>query len=245
MSITPTYPGIYIQEVQSNSHPITAAPTSITVFVGYTHPFKTDPANWGKAVEIFSFTDYEREFGGLYTSVVLESHVAYAVNQFFLNGGTDAYIVALQPSYYDSLGNSKGLVMPSSVTVGPVDFTAREPIDLVPMTVTVNNLQSVNASNDTADVLISYGSQGETYRKVNLTSTTDPNYIVNRITGVSQLVTVTATPGSSFVAVGQAAFQNPPSVQSNWNAYSAVDFTPVFQQDSSLDKVSIFNLLLI
>ncbi len=245
MSITPTYPGIYIQEVQSNSHPITAAPTSITVFVGYTHPFKTDPANWGKAIEIFSFTDYEREFGGLYTSVVLDSHVAYAVNQFFLNGGTDAYIVALQPSYYDSLGNSKGLVMPSSVTVGPVDFTAREPIDLVPMTVTVNNLQSVNASNDTADVLISYGSQGETYRKVNLTSTTDPNYIVNRITGVSQLVTVTATPGSSFAAVGQAAFQNPPGVQSNWSAYSAVDFTPVFQQDSSLDKVSIFNLLLI
>ncbi|HEX3436596.1 MAG TPA: hypothetical protein VHT24_07485, partial [Pseudacidobacterium sp.] len=97
MSITPTFPGIYIQELQSNSHPITAAPTSVTVFVGYTHPFKTDPANWGKAVEIFSFTDYERGFGGLYTSGVIESHVAYAVNQFFLNGGSDAYVVALQP----------------------------------------------------------------------------------------------------------------------------------------------------
>src|SRR5215469_14911248 len=100
MPITPTFPGIYIQELPSSTHAITAAPTSITVFVGYTHPFKTNPANWGKAVEIFSFTDYEREFGGLYTSGVIESHVAYAVNQFFLNGGSDAYVVALQPKYY-------------------------------------------------------------------------------------------------------------------------------------------------
>jgi hypothetical protein len=245
MSITPTYPGLYIQELQSNSHPITAAPTSITVFVGYTHPFKTNPSNWGKAVQIFSFTDYERGFGGLYTSGVIESHVAYAVNQFFLNGGSDAYIVALQPSYYDSLGNSQGVVMPATVTVGPLDFTALEPIDLVHMSVTVNNVQSVAALNDTADVLISYGSRGETYRKVNLKSTTDPNYIVNRITGASQLVTLTATPGTMFVAVGQAALENPVAVQPSWTAFSEVDFTPVFQQDSSLDKVSIFNLLLI
>src|ERR1700722_13222412 len=112
MPITPTYPGIYIQELQSNSHAITAAPTSITVFVGYTHPFKTDPANWGKAVEIFSFSDYERDFGGRYTSGVIESHVAYAVNQFFLNGGSTAYIVALEPSHYDAFGNSQGAARP-------------------------------------------------------------------------------------------------------------------------------------
>jgi phage tail sheath protein FI len=244
MSITPTFPGIYIQELQSNSHPITAAPTSVTVFVGYTHPFKTDPANWGQAVEIFSFTDYERGFGGLYQSVVIDAHVAYAVSQFFLNGGSDAFVVALQPSYYDSLGNWQGLVMPASVTVGPVNFTAMEPIDLVPMSVTVNNLQKTNSPNDTADVLISYGSRGETYRKVNLISASDPNYIVNRINGTSQLVSVTATPGS-FVPIGQAVFQNPPGVQSNWSTFSDADFAPVFQQDSSLDKVSIFNLLLI
>jgi len=83
MPVTTSYPGIYIEELQSNSHPIVAAPTSITVFVGYTHPFKTNPVNWGKAVQILSFTEYETQFGGLYTSGVIESHVAYAVNQFF------------------------------------------------------------------------------------------------------------------------------------------------------------------
>ena len=88
-----------------------AAPTSIAVFVGYTHPFKTDSALWGQATEILSFTDYENNFGGLYTSGVIESHVAYAVNQFFLNGGSKRYIAALQPSYYDSSGNNQGLVV--------------------------------------------------------------------------------------------------------------------------------------
>ena len=32
MAITPTYPGIYIQELPSGAHTIVAAPTSITVF---------------------------------------------------------------------------------------------------------------------------------------------------------------------------------------------------------------------
>ncbi len=240
MPITPTYPGIYIQELQSNSHAITAAPTSVTVFVGYTHPFKTDPANWGIAVEIFSFSDYEREFGGLYTSGVVESHVAYAVNQFFLNGGSTAYVVALQPNYYDASGNYQGAVAPATLTVGPVAFTALEPIDLIPMTITINNIQP----GDIADVLVSYGSRGETYRKVKL-ATADPNFIGSRINGVSQLISVATSAPTGFVAVGQAALVNSPVVPPSWTVFSEVDFNPVFQQDSSLDKLAIFNLLLL
>src|ERR1700685_3608934 len=118
MSLSLTYPGIYIQELPSRSHPITAAPTSITVFVGYTHPFRTI-APWNTAVQLFSFTDYQREFGGLYTSGVIESHVAYAVYQFFLNGGSSAYVVGLQPNYYDAQGNFQAAVMPATLSVGP------------------------------------------------------------------------------------------------------------------------------
>src|SRR5215218_8555963 len=101
MPITPTYPGIYIEELPSTSHTIVPAPTSTTVFIGYTHPFKTK--NFIKlpdtvqevtpAVQLFSFQDYEREFGGFYSSEYLECHVAHAVNQFFLNGGSNAYVV--------------------------------------------------------------------------------------------------------------------------------------------------------
>src|ERR1043165_3681285 len=104
MPVTPTFPGIYIEEIQSNAHTITAAPTSITVFVGYTHPFKTKAENFRKPVRIFSFTDYEREFGGFFGSTAFDAQanlfgdVAQAVNQFFLNGGSDAYVVGLPAS---------------------------------------------------------------------------------------------------------------------------------------------------
>src|SRR5438132_167084 len=114
MPVTPTYPGIYIEELPSNARTITPAPTSVTVFIGYTHPFKT--RNFKQAVEIFSYDDYEREFGGLYVSNVLDANVAHAVNQFFLNGGSDAWVVGLPAQYYDGNGVLIQVNPPAGVT---------------------------------------------------------------------------------------------------------------------------------
>jgi uncharacterized protein len=110
MPVTTSYPGLYIQELPSNSHTITASPTSVTVFVGYTHPFKTDPTLWGVATEIFSFTDYQQSVRRpLYerSNAVARRLCGKSV---LLNGGADAIIVALRPSYYDAPGNNHGLV---------------------------------------------------------------------------------------------------------------------------------------
>ena len=96
MSVTVTYPGIYIQELPGPTATITPAPTSVTVFIGYTHPFRTQ--SFGQAVQLFSFSDYQQEFGGLYSNAWLDANVAYAVQQFFLNGGSVAYVVGLQCS---------------------------------------------------------------------------------------------------------------------------------------------------
>jgi len=38
MPVTPSYPGLYIEELPLSAHSISAAPTSITVIVGYTPP---------------------------------------------------------------------------------------------------------------------------------------------------------------------------------------------------------------
>ena len=43
MPVTVSYPGVYIQELPSNQHTINPATTSVTAFVGYTHPLKTNP----------------------------------------------------------------------------------------------------------------------------------------------------------------------------------------------------------
>jgi len=84
MSSTYTYPGVYIQELQSPVHAISAVATSIAAFVGYTARGIDD-----RAEELFSFSDYERLFGGLAS----DSELSYAVQQFFQNGGAQAYVV--------------------------------------------------------------------------------------------------------------------------------------------------------
>lgn len=84
MATSYSYPGVYVQELQSASHPITGVPTSVTAFVGYTQSGIDN-----RAQEIFSFGDYERLYGGLASG----SELSYAVQQFFQNGGAQAYIV--------------------------------------------------------------------------------------------------------------------------------------------------------
>jgi len=84
MPVAPTYPGVYIEEVPSGVRTITGVATSIAAFVGY---FSRGPMN--EAVRIFNPGDFEREFGGLHR----DSEAAYAIDQFFLNGGTQAWVV--------------------------------------------------------------------------------------------------------------------------------------------------------
>ena len=84
MPITPTYPGVYIEEIPSGVRTIAGVATSIAAFVDY---FTRGPMN--QAVEIFSYSDFERTYGGL----DVNSEASYAIQQFFLNGGTDAWVV--------------------------------------------------------------------------------------------------------------------------------------------------------
>src|SRR5690554_2937869 len=84
MAVQPTYPGVYIQEIPSGVRTLTGVATSIAAFIGY---FKRGPMN--KAVQIFNFGDFEREFGGL----DIQSEASYGIQQFFLNGGTQAFVV--------------------------------------------------------------------------------------------------------------------------------------------------------
>jgi uncharacterized protein len=83
-------------------HEIIPAPTDVAVFIGYTHPLKTVAGNDGGPVRIAGFADYARQFGGFVRSAAFayvfdaagkpgaSGDLAQAVNQFFLNGGTDA-----------------------------------------------------------------------------------------------------------------------------------------------------------
>ncbi len=79
-----SFPGIYIEEIPSGVRTITGVSTSNTAFVDY---FVRGPLN--QAVRITSFADFERVFGG----VQRDSEASYAIKQYYLNGGSVAFVV--------------------------------------------------------------------------------------------------------------------------------------------------------
>jgi phage tail sheath protein FI len=282
MSVTYSYPGIYIQELPLSTQTISPAPTSITAFVGYTHPWKT--VAFKTAVQLFSFTDYETYFGGLYSTGYFDNDVAQAVYQFFQNGGNNAYVVGLQPQAYGlggageaQFGSASGDLSftaqivpdPTQPTVG-IALQALEATDIVPMTAAVTNLRSSNPGAppplvyDTFDLVITYGTRIEVYRSVPLTvpfgGSATQKSLDQLVNGISTLVTVApitgASYGTAFPYTSPATQPAPlapvifPIVPTGLSASFATtfnpgDFIPMFQANSSLDNVEIFNLLLV
>ena len=265
MPVNPTYPGLYIEELPSSARTITPAPTSITAFVGYTHPFQGQVAenalngakdDWGQAIEVFSFTEYERMFGGLYDDLIFNASLPNAVYQFFLNGGTDAFIVPLKPRYTPAGGAGRTDIVPATTDVGGIKFIGRQLTDDDnPISITIRNING-----NTADILITYSFlPSELYQRVKViagvpSSISDSNFIEKRLAS-SRLVTVQPATGNSYQAtyppapqgvlsgiIGTMAHNDP---NTGGKTFSAQEFIPVFDADSPLDKVDIFNLLVI
>lgn len=77
-------PGVYIEEIPSGRRVIRSVSTSIGAFIDF---FREGPMN--EPVRIFGAGDFERIFGGYDT----RSEASFAIPQFFLNGGTEAWVV--------------------------------------------------------------------------------------------------------------------------------------------------------
>ncbi len=196
MPVTPTYPGIYIQEAASASHTIISAPTNIAVFIGYTHPLKTKPESFGVPFEIFSFTDYQRQFGSFVRSAAFTNaydgatptplpgafgDMAQAVSQFFLNGGTHAFVVSVNQPSSKNTASALGKLVPQplppfnfplspphspisgapaqSIDIGGVVFTQLEVTDeiFVMSVVVTPAVPTSPVAYGLADIIITYG----------------------------------------------------------------------------------------
>jgi len=77
-------PGVYIEEIPSGRRVIRSVSTSIAAFIDF---FREGPMN--EPVQIFGAGDFERIFGGYDT----RSQASFAIPQFFLNGGSEAWVV--------------------------------------------------------------------------------------------------------------------------------------------------------
>jgi phage tail sheath protein FI len=284
MPITPTYPGVYIQELPSSSHTITPAPTSVAAFVGYTHPLKTglpwtaplsqesaQSPQAAPAVQLFSFADYQTNFGGFFDSPWLPDYVGNAVYQFFLNGGSTCYVVGLTDAGYEA---ATATIQSSP----PITLTALQPVGAGTTGTSMSlNISNLSADGTTADIVISYGTMVETYRKVPIANLSTSAATATTPAGAlygSALVTIdppasTSPPSSSPpsspttypaassppAAVTTIPFEYPSTLPASYsltNPQSILDQAQAIQtigavltDNYPLDKVPIFNLLVI
>jgi len=95
MPANSNYPGVYIQELPSGVRTIPGVQTSITAFIGQ---IPKGPVN--QPMHILSFADFEKTFG-TFGPLTVDQALGYAVRQFFLNGGNDAWIVRIPDAAAD------------------------------------------------------------------------------------------------------------------------------------------------
>ena len=132
MAVSPTYPGVYIDELPNPVRTIIGVSTAVAAFVG--------PAARGPVDEprhITSWSDFDRIYGGLSAA----SLMSYAVFHFYQNGGSEAEIVrvaARDASAVIDLGNGVKLQALKAGAAGN-DIKAR--VDFDPGDATIYKLQ--------------------------------------------------------------------------------------------------------
>jgi phage tail sheath protein FI len=86
MAVTPTYPGVYVQEVPSGVRTITGVSTSVALFIG--------TAQSGPMFEPVSCTTYT-DFVRIFSDDTSIAQLPNYVKLFFLNGGTNCYVMRI------------------------------------------------------------------------------------------------------------------------------------------------------
>ena len=213
MPITPTYPGVYIEELPGGPPAITGVATSIGAFVDF---FPQGPLN--EAVQLLSWSDFERQFGGLDT----RSEASYGIQQFFLNGGSEAYAVRATSTTSGNAAQTAAIVLQDgsgnnilealAATPGSwgnnlrvdIDYGTSDPTSQFNLTVS-----EVSISGGATQTVAT-----EPFRNLTLDNT-QSNYAVSVVQNGSQLITLqllgtvarpaqTGTTSAGFVAVGLA-----------------------------------------
>jgi uncharacterized protein len=193
LPVSPTYPGVYVNELPSPVRPIVGVPTSVAAFVGVLPQGPTETP-----VVCNSWADYEGVFGALDPDVP----VSYAVYMFFLNRGSQALVVrtgAAGEATYQAKLSADIILDASSPGAWGGNISAKvDTGNLIPPTDGKFNLK-----------ILLNGATVETYPGVSVTSGT-PTYIGTALAS-SQYVTLDSTSKPSTVPVAQTYdFAAPP-----------------------------------
>ncbi len=241
-----TYPGVYIVELPSGTHTITGVATSIAAFIGWSNQGPV-----GEAVMVESFAEYQSTFGGM----IPGNYLGYAVYQFFLNGGSQAYIIRLFGTDAVTANN----------TIEGLQLYANNPGAWANnINVVISNLNTTNNTFNLQVLLVS-GSQTrtlESYTNLSI-SPTDPNFAVTVIDNDSSYISFAPQGGSAPATITMPTAATPAGGVSLSAGTAGADGTPLIPDTAAfelqlstatsttspltgyelLSNVSIFNLL--
>ena len=204
MPVTPTTPGVYIEEISSGVRTIVGVSTSVTGVLGY---FRRGPLD--TPIQVFNMGGVEREFGGIHPL----DEAGYALQQFFLNGGSNAWVVRVASGDSTELrassmtvatdsGNDiaasagrqfRGRSVADPGTWGDnlrviVDYETRDPADATLFNLTVSEVDRV----DGRRVIL----RSETYSNLS-TDSTSSNYAIAKVNEASKLIQLSEPGGTA------------------------------------------------
>ncbi|HVF13185.1 MAG TPA: phage tail sheath family protein, partial [Acidimicrobiales bacterium] len=133
----PTYltPGVYVEEIDSGSKPLSSGATAVAAFVGFTAKAPTnDPADPDglRPRLVTNWTQFENLYGGFVPGAMLP----HAVYGYFNNGGSICYIVRVPHQRPDGAGPALSLPSAADESKPALEITAKVPDPDLKVTVT-------------------------------------------------------------------------------------------------------------
>jgi phage tail sheath protein FI len=170
-------PGVYVREESSGVKPIAGVGTATGAFVGI-----AEKGPMGEAKLITSFSEFERTFG----SFIPNGYLAYAVYQFFIEGGTTCYVV--RTCHYTTIND------PATKTSASSTVTLKDAVPADSLVVLASSdgtwgdsikvtIKEITGSTTNFDLLVKYkDKEVESYLNLDMTSVedtvnTNSNYI--------------------------------------------------------------------
>ena len=133
----PTYltPGVYVEEIDSGSKPLSSGATAVAAFVGFTAKAPSNDASDPEGLRprlVTNWTQYENLYGGFAPGAMLP----HAVYGYFNNGGSLCYIVRIP--HQKAEGTGPPLALPTATDDGKtaLEITAKVPDPDLRVTVT-------------------------------------------------------------------------------------------------------------
>jgi phage tail sheath protein FI len=145
----PTYaaPGVYVEEVPSAQKVLTAAPTAVAAFVGFTEKAPTDDPNDPQGMAprlVTSWTQFEALYGGFAPGCMMP----LSVFGYFANGGTIAYICRVPNTDPSGLPSKLELPAADRALGSPVKVESIDPDANIAIDISTDDPGEVDAQDD-------------------------------------------------------------------------------------------------